>query len=113
MKRFKFTFVADMEIKAEDITEAIEIFKKQPIRPLYIRSIESGGKKMGLAVSRETNEAIWYEPGCSCGTNDCLVDPMRKIAEDCAHQADMTPDKWESCSEPDPYDDNCYNYVRK
>lgn len=112
MQKFKFKFYATMEIEAEGITDAVEQFRKElpGMKDSDIGSITSYGRSMGRMQSRETGECIYFKPGCQCAKNDCIHDPMRKIAEGCAHQSDMTEDKWESCSRPDPFGDACFDY---
>lgn len=112
MAKFKFTYMGMTQIEAADVTEAVQKFRMQHPGILSIKEIWHNGREMGC-VTGKTRADIYYEPGCSCGMADCINDPMRKAAKSCTRQCDMIPGKWESCQEPDPYDDNCYNYVRK
>lgn len=111
-KTFQFEFVCKDSIMAENLNDAIRIFhEKYPhVSEDDITHISKNGKYMADTFSKETDNQIWYEPGCVCGKNDCIHDPMDDIARNCSCQTDMTDDKWEECTLPDPLSDKCYDY---
>ncbi len=112
MDRYSFEYIQKETIQAESPAEAFQaFFDHHPHADNdSLKHVAINGRHLGYEYSKETGERIWFVPGCSCNENDCIHDPMRDIAQSCAHQSDMTADRWESCSLPDPCDCNCYDY---
>lgn len=96
---FEFIFPEKKTIAAESIEEAIAIFKEEhPDRCLLdIYRIQLNGKQLACQDSENTDESIYYLPGCPYNLTNCILDPMWDIARSCDHQSDMTPDKWVAC----------------
>lgn len=111
---YVFSISLDIEVGAVNLSRAVELLhaKYPGIGEDDIKQIRSGGRLMGLERSSITGSRIWYSPGCGCGRNDCIHDPMRSIAMDCRHQFDIEGQQ-ESCAEPVPDEDGCCNYNSK
>ena len=112
LETFTFNVTMDIKIKTSDLSEAIRLFhEKYPnIKEYQVNHISDEDERMGYELSKETGNRIYFKPGCLCGQPDCILDPMRHVAENCAHQSDMTSDKWVCCDYPKPEDDYCDYY---
>lgn len=111
---FTFEIVRKVQITAADISEAIDLFHKQGPdcnENELKRILDQNGRSLPYEISKQTSEYIYYVPGCPYGYTDCIFDPMREIARNCAHQSDLAKHKRKICNEFDPdYDDGrCYD----
>lgn len=113
MKTFTFEITQQIPIQAENITDALKTFQK--LHPEYqnddMHKIKDQDEiRIPYAISASTSEVIYYEPGCPFGYNDCILDPMETIAENCKHQSDMTGKKWKPCRKYKGNKDYCPYY---
>jgi len=113
---YNFEFVVTTSVEATDLSEAVKIFHETypDVKPNFINHIvrERDEQYMADAFSKETRERIYYEPGCPYGYTDCILDPMKDVAKACAHQSEMTADKYVECRIPGPFDEegcDCYD----
>lgn len=111
-KTFNFEFATQVTVNAPNITEGIRIFHEQfpGVQKEAIKDITCEESPVASTHSDETFERIYYETGCPYGYIGCISDPMMEIAEGCAHQSDMPPDKYVMCDFPEPDDDDCDLY---
>lgn len=120
-RSFEFEYITRCVVKADNITEAMEKFSRNECesvvsdtRPRMLKHVhctdEKGTRPMAMTISKETGQAIWYEPGCINGYTECIFDPMEEIAAACASQKDLTPDKQTECKDFDEEDGRCQLY---
>lgn len=110
-EKVTFTFSVNMDIKIEapDLSSAVIRFQKE-YPEAFIDRIRDEHGPMGHTYSSKAHDAIWYVPGCPFGECDCVLDPMYDVAEECASQSELTPDKYQECIHPGPDDEECDSY---
>lgn len=107
---FTFEVIKTVKIKAPGLSDAVARFHKECSncgpRDL-IKILDSYGHQLPYTFSDETHEKIYYVQGCPYGYDDCVFDPMRKIARSCGCQSELTKDMYKKCEPHDDGDGGC------
>lgn len=114
-KMYEFIYDTKATVTARNITEALEKMDrgdKDSVSFMIgadhyngVICTDSSGIETCVqrTYSKKTGKTIWFEPGCPCGREDCIFDPMIDIAMSCDSQTDLTSDRQVTC---DSFQDN-------